>query len=124
MGRLQRRTVHRVPYWPLVAGAVYLLALLAITFAEYFSERSKLMRGTFTDTFSPFAYTHLFSVPVSAWHSDWAGYPEQFDKQRWLGILREALPSVIVTVVLQALLVTTILVLLALAYQRSHNPER
>jgi hypothetical protein len=61
--------------WPAVVGGSYLLTTLVVTAAEYVSERSKLSRGFYTDTFSPFAFTHLLTFPVSAIHSDWPGIP-------------------------------------------------
>jgi hypothetical protein len=59
-------------------------------------ELSKLSRGFYTDTFSPFAYTHLLSFPVSAVHSDWPGYPETFDQSQWRAIVQHAVGPVVI----------------------------
>jgi hypothetical protein len=109
---------RRVLLWPFVVGAGYLVVSFAVLTAEYLSECSKLHRGFFTDTFSPFFYTNILSFPVSVVHSDWPGYPDQFDEHRALAMVRHALPSVAVNIVLEALLVTGLLLLLARSRRR------
>jgi len=58
-------------FWSCVVGLAYFLFTLAVTAAEVFSEMSKLSRGSHSDTFSPFLFTHLLTFPTSLVHSDW-----------------------------------------------------
>src|SRR5450631_2522509 len=46
-------------FWPTVLGIVYTLTALGVMAIEVFSEFSKLSRGFYTDTFSPFFYTRF-----------------------------------------------------------------
>lgn len=98
-------------FWPSVIGLVYLLVTLAVMAVEYISEMSKLSRGFYTDTFSPFVYTHVLTIPASAVHSDWPGYPQEFNETQWKGIVQHALGPVALTVLIQTALLTTLLLL-------------
>lgn len=91
-------------FWPSVVGVPYLLVTLSVASAEYLSEMSKLSRGFYTDTFSPFFYTHILTFPTSAFHSDWPGYPEVFNQAQWESIVQHAVGPVVLTVVIQAAL--------------------
>jgi hypothetical protein len=91
-------------FWAGVTVVPYLLVTLGVAAVEYFSEMSKLSRGFYTDTFSPFFYTHILTFPTSALHSDWPGYPEVFDRVQWESIVQHAVGPVVLTVVIQAAL--------------------
>jgi uncharacterized membrane protein len=108
-------------FWPVVTGVAYLLVTLAVTAVEYLSEMSKLSRGFYTDTFSPFFYTHILTFPASAVHSDWPGYPEEFNQTRWEDIVQHALGPVALTVVIQTALLAALLWLLLSLGRRRHG---
>ena len=95
-------------FWPTVLGTAYLLIAFGVMAIEVFSEFSKLSRGFYTDTFSPFFYTHVLTFPTSAVHSDWPGYPEVFDEARWKSIVWHAIGPVALTVVIQAVLLAAV----------------
>jgi len=98
-------------FWPTVLGIVYTLTALGVMAIEVFSEFSKLSRGFYTDTFSPFFYTHVLTFPTSTVHSDWPGYPEVFDEAQWKSIVWHAIGSVALTVVIQAVLLAAVVLL-------------
>jgi hypothetical protein len=116
-----RRHRHGTLFWPGVISVAYLVLTLVVTAAEYLSELSKLSRGFYTDTFSPFAYTHLLSFPVSAVHSDWPGYPETFDQSQWRAIVQHAVGPVVTTVVLEAVLIAAVAWLVVLLRRRGQT---
>jgi hypothetical protein len=57
-------------------------------------------------------FTHLLTFPTSVVHSDWPGYSEAFDEAKWKSIVWHALPSVMLTVVIQTVLVVAVVWLL------------
>jgi hypothetical protein len=115
--RLSKWRQHLL-FWPVVVGLVYLIVTLAVTAAEYFSEMSKVSRGFFSDTFSPFMYTHLLTFPTSAIHRDWHGYPVFFDQAQFRRILRDAAGPVVLNVVIEAVLVAAVVLLFVARTQR------
>jgi hypothetical protein len=104
-GAMRRWRQHSL-FWPVVIVVTYLVVTLGVAAVEYFSEMSKLSRSFYTDTFSPFFYTHILTFPASALHSDWPGYPEVFDRVQWESIVQHAVGPVVLTVVIQAALLT------------------
>lgn len=78
---------------------------------------SKLSRGSYSNTFSPFLFTHILTFPTSLVHSDWPGYTEVFDEAQWKAIVWHALPSVMLTVVIQTVLFVAV-VWLAVSFAR------
>lgn len=102
-GAMRRWRRHSL-FWPGVIVVPYLLVALSVATVEYFSEMSKLSRGFYTDTFSPFFFTHILTFPTSALYSDWPGYPEVFDRVQWESIVRHAVGPVALNVVIQAAL--------------------
>jgi hypothetical protein len=110
-GAMRRWRQHSL-FWPGVIVMPYLVVTLGVAAVEYFSEMSKLSRGFYTDTFSPFFYTHILTFPTSALHSDWPGYPEVFNRVQWEGIVQHAVGPVVLTVVIQAALLAAGILLL------------
>jgi hypothetical protein len=106
-----------------VICAVYLVANLAILAIEYFSEMSKISRGFFSDTFSPFAYTNLLTFPASVVHSDWPGYPDAFIPERFRHLVRaEVVPSLI-NIVVEAVLLAAVALLITLLWRWLRRPH-
>jgi ABC-type phosphate/phosphonate transport system permease subunit len=108
-------------FWPCAIGLVYLLVTLAVMAVEYISEMSKLSRGFYTDTFSPFFYTHILTFPASAVHSDWPGYPGEFNETQWKSIVQHALGPVALTALIQTTLLTTLLWLVVSLNRHRHG---
>lgn len=88
-----------------VAIAMYPLTVLLVMLLEYRSELDKIARGTFSDTFSPFAFTHLLTLPSSLIVDPWPGYPDAFDEAIFRRLLHEALPLELTTVALQSVVI-------------------
>jgi hypothetical protein len=107
-----RNWLQKPLFWSCVVGVAYFLFTLAVTAVEVFSEMSKLSRGFFSNTFSPFFFTHLLTFPTSVVHSDWPGYPEVFDEAQWKSIVWHALGPVVLTVAIQTVLVVAVVWLL------------
>jgi hypothetical protein len=95
---------HREWYWPGLFGFYYLLVAIASIVVEYISEMSKLSRGFYTDTFSPFFYTELLTLPTSWLRAKWQGYPDQFEENQARGMVRHAVPGQVLTVLIQTLM--------------------
>lgn len=111
-------------FWCCVVGLVYLLFTLAVTAVEVWSEMSKLSRGFYTDTFSPFFFTHILTFPTSGAHSDWPGYPEVFDEAQWKGIVWHAVGPVTLTVVIHTVLLVALLWLFVSAFRWARRSLR
>jgi len=105
----RRRWRQHALCWPGVIGVAYLVVALAVTAAESLSEMSKLSRGFYTDTFSPFFFTHILTFPTSVVHSDWPGYPVEFNEAQLKSIVQYALGPVALTVLIQTALITALL---------------
>jgi hypothetical protein len=78
-------------FWAATWGLIYLVASVAVTFIEYRNEVSKLSRGTFTDTVSPYFYANVATFPTSSFVAHWPGYPGDFDEARWKAALHDGL---------------------------------
>jgi hypothetical protein len=104
--------------WSVVTAGAYTLLALAVTVVEYLSEVSKIDRGTYSDTFSPFLFTRLLSFPMSAVLPGWPGYPLPFDEARYRATLRDQLWPTSLGVLLQALLVGGIAWTIAFFFRR------
>ena len=107
--------------WPLVLGATYLVVTVGVAALEYVSEMSKIGRGFYSDTFSPFLWVHLLTFPVSALHRDWDGYPPFFNDQIYRRAVRHALGPVLINIVGQAILLAAGLRLLVALWKRRHH---
>lgn len=90
---------HHRGLWPVVTASVYLVGTAAVAVAEYVSEMSKISRGTYTDTFSPFLLTQLLTLPMSAAHSAWHGYAAQFSAEAYRHAVRSAVAPTAVNAV-------------------------
>lgn len=109
---------HRMLFWPILAGVTYLGVSLVVLATEYFSEMSKISRGFYTDTFSPFMWTHIVSFPVSAFHSDWHGYPLFFDGSTFRRSVRAAVSPAVLNIVIEAVLLASVVLLVVAWTQR------
>jgi hypothetical protein len=100
-------------FWPGLIGAGYLVASVAVAAVEYLSELSKISRGFFTDTFSPFLYTDILTFPVSELHADWHGYPAVFTEPTFRSTVRHAMGPMMLNIIVETVLLVTVLVLVA-----------
>jgi hypothetical protein len=98
-----------------LVGLTYLGVGLIVMTVEYASVNSKLRRGFYSDTFSPFWFTHLLTWPTSAIHREWRGYPTLWDASRFRRLLNGALVPVVANIVIQALLAAVITLLIVRA---------
>ena len=90
---------HRQGPWPTAISAVYLVLSVSVAAAEYLSEMAKINRGTETDTFSPFLFIKLLTLPTSAAHPAWHGYPAQFSAAAYRHAVRSAAAPTAVNIV-------------------------
>ncbi len=100
-----RPTRRRRTGRPVTAAAPYLVVAVAVTTAEYVSELSKTSRGTYTDTFSPLLLTQLLTLPLSAAHGAWSGYPAQFSPAAYRQAVHAALVPTAVNILATAALI-------------------
>jgi hypothetical protein len=108
-------------FWPVTASVFYIVVNLAVMGLEYRSEMSKLSRGFFSDTFTPYAFTHLLTFPTSALWPDWHGYPEVFDETPWKDTVRDAVGPALRNVAIQAVLVAAVVLYFATRPRRSQK---
>jgi hypothetical protein len=73
------RPSRSVPFWTVILSVGYLIINVALLIAEYLTDMSKLDRGFFSDTLSPYCYTNILTTPTSKIHIAWAGFPFNFD---------------------------------------------
>lgn len=111
---------HRRGLWPLAASAAYLVVTVIVAAAEYVSEMSKIGRRTYTDTFSPFLFTKLLTLPMSAAHSAWTGYPVQFSTDAYRHTVRSAVPPTAINIVTTAALIFGIGLIWTWVRRRGH----
>jgi hypothetical protein len=117
---------HHILFWPVTASALYLVCTLAVTAAKYFSEMSKLSRGFYSDTFSPYFYTHILTFPTSSVLPDWHGYPDVsetqwFDATQWKESVRDAVGPVIRNVLIHAVLIAAVVLFYAARSRRAQK---
>lgn len=110
--------------WPTAVTACYLLVVVLIFFLEYVSEQSKISRGTYTDTFSPYLFSHLLTLPMSAAHNEWGGYPARFDPTQFRHLARAAVEPTVINIVVEAVLVLLIALSTAYGYRRATGRGR
>lgn len=107
---------------PLIIATIYLVIVSGVTIIQYESEKSKIRRGNFSDTLSPFFYTHILTFPSSVLFRDWRGYPANFNSRTYESTLNAALPRVFVNEVIEALLI--LIVIAAAASLRARRSTR
>jgi hypothetical protein len=110
---------HSVLFWVVLLSGSYLIINAAALIAEYLSEMSKLDRGFYTDTFSPFLYSNLFTIPVSKIHNVWPGYPDVFQVDEWRQQVRDAVLQVSINIVIQTVLLIAVI---TLTLRKSRRP--
>jgi hypothetical protein len=103
-----RRWRQRRLFWPSIVGLTYAVINIAVLAIEYSSEMSKLSRGFYSDTFSPFVVSHLLTFPTSAIRRDWRGYPQFWDSGQFHAAVRDAVVPLVVTVFIQAALLAMV----------------
>jgi hypothetical protein len=108
-------------FWPVTVGAAYWVVTVAVATAEYFSELSKLSRGMYTDTVSPFFIVHVLTFPTSALISDWHGFTGDFDQGRWERDLRNARGPVLLNVVIETVLIAIVVLVVVFVARRQRR---
>lgn len=89
-----------------------------MTVAEYVSEMAKIGRRTFTDSFSPYLFTNLLTLPTSAVHPNPVDYPTTFSAPTFRHLVREAMLPTLVNVAVQALAIAAIVWLCSSLWHR------
>jgi hypothetical protein len=117
------RPSRSVLFWVVILSGSYLIINVAVLIAEYLSEMSKLDRGFFTDTVSPYFYTNLLTTPISRIHSAWSGYPYNFDFGEARQRVRDAVVPVSVNIGIQTVLLTTVITLTLRPLRKSRRTE-
>ncbi len=112
------------PRWPWVLTAVYLVVGAVVTAVEYLSEVAKISRGTYTDTFSPYAFTEVLSFPASLVHPAWTAYPASFDASVFRRLVREAILPMAANVVVEAAALLAVCLLAAGLHRASTRRRR
>lgn len=110
--------------WPTATAICYLVVVAATFVLEYRSEQSKISRGTYTDTFSPYLFSHLLTLPMSTAHDEWGGYPTRFDPAEFRQLVRAAVWPTVINIVLEAVLVLLLAVSITWVYRRAHGCGR
>ena len=105
--------LKRVVWWSSLYPSLSLVVLLL----EYRSELTKIDRGFFTDTFSPFFFTHLLTFPASSWRCAWHGYPVDFDAHAFRALVARALPGEVANMLVQYAAIVVVLSLIAVCLE-------
>lgn len=111
---------HRRARWPAAAATIYLAVTATVAVAEYVSEMSKISRGTYTDTFSPFLFTTLLTLPVSAAHSAWHGYPVRFSAIAYRHAVDSGIAPAAVNIVATAVVIFGVAMIWTYVLRRRH----
>jgi hypothetical protein len=116
--RVKGVTVRPRWFWPVLVAGTYAAGGLAVALAEYVSEMAKIGRGTFTDSFSPFLFTDLLTLPTSAVHRHPVDYPATFSSSVFRHLVREAVLPALVNVAVQAMAITVIALVCGALWRR------
>jgi hypothetical protein len=98
----------RLWFWPVIVTISYLVVASATVTLEYTSEMSKISRGMFTDTFAPYVFSELLTLPISKLHPAWHGYPDGFDPAVYRQLVRNAVWPTLINIVLQVVLIAAV----------------
>jgi hypothetical protein len=107
----------------LLWSLIYPFITAGVLLLEYRGELSKIGRGFFTDTFSPYLFTHLLTFPASSLHSAWQGYPADFDTRAFRVLVAQALPTEIANILFQYTAVVAFLFLVAVCMEWQEDWE-
>jgi hypothetical protein len=108
-GRLRSRFFRGPVETGLVIAFVYLLMAAGTATLEWWSERRKIDRGAFTDTFHPFQVSDGMTWPVHQAVADsWPGYPAQFDPTVYRSLVDHAWKQALGAALLEACLIALV----------------